>query len=112
MRRRSRRVPRRQRHLHARTRATCRHLLERTLELGPVLSILTEDQKNLLICRAIQKDPELAQHLLDMAAEPITPEEAASRVKSAIQIQRTYRGSATAHSATLHGASARSFSRL
>ena len=65
------------------------------LELGPVLSILTEDQKNLLICRAIQKDPELAQHLLDMAAEPITPEEAASRVDNldaaaAVQAVRSF----------------------
>ena len=52
------------------------------LELGPVLSVLTEEQKNLLLCQAIQKDPSLAELVLLKAAEPISPEDAASRVEA------------------------------
>ena len=42
------------------------------LELGPVLSVLTDEQKNLLICQAIQKDPSMAELVLQKAAEPRT----------------------------------------
>ena len=65
------------------------------LELGPVLSVLTEEQKNLLICQAIQKDPSLAELVLQKAAEPISPEDAASRVEAldaaaAVQAVRSF----------------------
>ena len=65
------------------------------LELGPVLSVLTEEQKNLLICQAIQKDPSLAELVLQKAAEPISPEDAASRVDAldaaaAVQAVRSF----------------------
>ena len=48
------------------------------LELGPVLSVLTEEQKNLLICQAIQKDPSLAELVLQKVAERLFPREGAS----------------------------------
>ena len=65
------------------------------LELGPVLSVLTEEQKNLLICQAIQKDPSLAELVLQKVAEPISPEDAASRVEAldaaaAVQAVRSF----------------------
>lgn len=65
------------------------------LELGPVLSVLTEEQKNLLLCQAIQKDPSLAELVLLKAAEPISPEDAASRVEAldaaaAVQAVRSF----------------------
>ena len=49
------------------------------LELAPVVAVLTEEQKDLLLLRALQKDPTLAEHLLEMASEPITAESAAAR---------------------------------
>lgn len=55
---------------------------ETNLEIAPVVAVLTEDQKDLLLLRALQKDPSMGQHLLAMAAEPITAEAAASRVES------------------------------
>ena len=65
------------------------------LELDPVLSVLTDEQKNLLICQAIQKDPSLAELLLQKAAEPLSPEDAASRVgaldaAAAVQAVRSF----------------------
>ena len=65
------------------------------LELGPVLSVLTDEQKNLLICQAIQKDPSMAELVLQKAAEPVSPEDAASRVEAldgaaAVQVVRSF----------------------
>ena len=65
------------------------------LELGPVLSVLTDEQKNLLICQAIQKDPSLAELVLQKAAEPISPEDAETRVEAldaaaAVQAVRSF----------------------
>lgn len=65
------------------------------LELDPVLSVLTDEQKNLLICQAIQKDPSLVELLLQKAAEPISPEDAATRVEAldaaaAVQAVRSF----------------------
>ena len=65
------------------------------LELGPVLSVLTDEQKNLLICQAIQKDPAMAELVLQKAAEPVSPEDAASRVEAldgaaAVQAVRSF----------------------
>ena len=52
------------------------------LEVAPLLTILSSDQKDLLILRALQRQPALADLLLGMAAEPISPEEAAARVEA------------------------------
>ena len=65
------------------------------LELGPVLSVLTDEQKNLLICQAIQKDPSLAELVLQKVAEPVSPDDAASRVEAldgaaAVQAVRSF----------------------
>ena len=65
------------------------------LELDPVLSVLTDEQKNLLICQAIQKDPSLVELLLQKAAEQISPEDAATRVEAldaaaAVQAVRSF----------------------
>ena len=51
------------------------------LEVAPLLTILSSDQKDLLILRAAAQ-PALADLLLGMAAEPISPEEAAARVEA------------------------------
>ena len=52
------------------------------LEVAPLLTILSSDQKDLLILRALQRQPALADLLLGMAAEPISPEEAAARIEA------------------------------
>lgn len=50
------------------------------LEIAPLLAVLTEAQKDVLLMRAIARVPELADSLLQLVESPLTPEGAADRV--------------------------------
>ena len=47
------------------------------LEVSPLLGVLTDAQKDILLLRAIQRTPELADQLLELVESPLTPEAAA-----------------------------------
>eukprot|EP00966_Prymnesium_polylepis_P241563 5586394-Prymnesium_polylepis.1 len=49
------------------------------LEIAPLLSVLTDAQKDVLLLRAIQRAPELAEQLLGLVESPLTAEAAADR---------------------------------
>ncbi|KAL1495852.1 hypothetical protein AB1Y20_014496 [Prymnesium parvum] len=51
-----------------------------SLEIAPLLAVLSDEQKDVLLLRALQRAPELADVLLELAAAPLTAEAAAERV--------------------------------
>lgn len=68
---------------------------ETNLEVGPVLALLTDEQKDMLLLRALQREPTLAHEMLDVVTAPLTPEAAAGRVEdlkgeAATQAVRAY----------------------
>jgi len=53
---------------------------ENHLEVAPLLSVLTHEQKDLLLLRAIAQDNSLAYHVLAAVLKPLTPEVATARL--------------------------------
>lgn len=51
------------------------------LEIAPLLTVLSEQQKDLLLLRAIHSSPSLIDELIGVAASPLTPETARERVE-------------------------------
>ena len=51
------------------------------LELAPILTLLTDEQKDVVILRALQRDPALAEELLTQAEQPLLHSQAEERLK-------------------------------
>eukprot|EP00965_Chrysotila_dentata_P255658 6212301-Pleurochrysis_carterae.AAC.2 len=51
------------------------------IEVAPVLAVLSPHQKDLLILRALHKDPSFIEHLIAAAMSPLTPESAEERLE-------------------------------
>lgn len=51
------------------------------LEVAPLLSLLTQEQKDLLLLRALASDNSLVYHVLAAVLKPLSPEEATSRLR-------------------------------
>ena len=52
------------------------------IELAPLLGVLSDEQKDSLLLRAVQQDPDFYEHIEEQAMLPLTEEAAESRVSS------------------------------
>ena len=52
------------------------------VELAPLLGVLSDEQKDALILRAVQADPEFYQRILEQAYAPLTEEAAEARLSA------------------------------